>query len=126
MSSQYPPPPTDETQYAPIYPATPNNQLLDGQQQSHLQYSPPNIFPKIENLSDVLQQQAHQANDALSDQRALGPHAAASADQQQSKPNRLRKACDSCSIRKVKVGDEGSVAANEAGLTSTDFNCLVR
>lgn len=104
--SQYAPNQNDDPQYAPAYPATPNSQLLDGAQHQHQQqhqqqqqYSPQNIFPKIENL-DLLQQQAQHASHALSDQRS---HAPAHAADQTSKPNRLRKACDSCSIRKVKV-----------------------
>ncbi|KAF2195479.1 hypothetical protein K469DRAFT_722705 [Zopfia rhizophila CBS 207.26] len=103
MSSQYPPPPQpEESHYPPIYPATPNTQILDAQQQQ-IQYSP-NIFPKLENISDVLQQQAHQANHALTDQRN---HMSPSAGDQHPKPNRLRKACDSCSIRKVKCDESG-------------------
>ncbi|KAF2477935.1 uncharacterized protein BDR25DRAFT_330548 [Lindgomyces ingoldianus] len=92
MSQQYPPPPSDDTHYAPIYPATPNTQL----------------FPKIENLSHVLQQQAqqaHQASHALSDHQHN--HASPHVGDSQSKPNRLRKACDSCSIRKVKCDESG-------------------
>ncbi|KAF2739363.1 hypothetical protein EJ04DRAFT_531652 [Polyplosphaeria fusca] len=103
MSSQYPPPPTDDAHaYTNIYPATPNQQLLDGPPSQLPQYSPPNIYPKIENLSDVLQQQAHQASHHVAHVAHAAHHVA---DQQ--KPNRLRKACDSCSIRKVKCDESG-------------------
>jgi hypothetical protein len=102
--SQYAPSQNEDPQYASAYPATPTSQLLDGaQQQQHqqqqLQYSPQNIFPKIENL-DLLQQQAQHASHALNGQPN---HAHTHSADQTSKPNRLRKACDSCSIRKVKV-----------------------
>lgn len=106
--SQYAPSQNEDPQYASVYPATPTSQLLDGaqqqqQQQQHqqqqLQYSPQNIFPKIENL-DLLQQQAQHASHALNGQPN---HAHAHSADQTPKPNRLRKACDSCSIRKVKV-----------------------
>ncbi|KAF2203058.1 hypothetical protein GQ43DRAFT_454705 [Delitschia confertaspora ATCC 74209] len=105
MSSQYPPPPApEETHYAPIYPATPNTQLLDNGGQQQMNYSPQNIFPKLENINDVLQQQAHQANHALTDQRN---NASPMSGDPQPKTNRLRKACDSCSIRKVKCDESG-------------------
>jgi hypothetical protein len=70
--------------HAPQYTPFPTRvQLLDGQQ------------PRVSYAQDdgVLQaQQALQANHALN-----------SPLPQEAKPNRLRKACDSCSIRKVKV-----------------------
>ena len=109
MSSQYPPPPQpEETHYAPIYPAAPNSQLLDNGHQQQIHYNPPlnqNIFPKLETLSDVLQQQANQANHALTDQR----NAPQGPGDVHPKGNRLRKACDSCSIRKVKVSLKASL-----------------
>ncbi|KAF2268460.1 hypothetical protein CC78DRAFT_510231 [Lojkania enalia] len=102
MSSQYPPPPTEETHYAPIYPAAASGQLLEAAQQGQQQgFSLQSIFPKLENLTDVLQQQAHQANHALGGDPPPRPQA------EQQKPNRLRKACDSCSIRKVKCDESG-------------------
>ncbi|KAF2115474.1 hypothetical protein BDV96DRAFT_612734 [Lophiotrema nucula] len=113
MSSSYPPPPTEETHYAPIYPAAPSNSLIDGSLQQPNQYSPQAIFPKSEgagNLSDVLQLQAHQASHALNDQRGHAPThvgTVGALQDQQPKPNRLRKACDSCSIRKVKCDESG-------------------
>jgi hypothetical protein len=100
--SQYPPPPTDDSHYAPIYPATPSSQLLDGPPSQSLQYTPPNLYPKIESLGHVLQQQA---SHALGDERNAAPEALESPQQQ--KANRLRKACDSCSIRKVKCDESG-------------------
>jgi hypothetical protein len=61
----------------------------------------------------VLQHQAHQATHALGDQRSSHAHAVeqqnhqnqqiANLTQNLARPNpRLRKACDSCSIRKVR------------------------
>ncbi|KAJ4303498.1 hypothetical protein N0V90_002394 [Kalmusia sp. IMI 367209] len=102
MSSQYPPPPgSDDPHYTPIYPAppAPPNPLLDAghHQQQRLHYQQ-DIYPKIESLSDVLQQQANHALGA--DQRSLGTPTGQGADNGISKTNRLRKACDSCSVRK--------------------------
>ena len=122
-ASQYPPPPAAHDEhdahdahdaheaheahdgpYAPMYASAP---LLDGQP-PRAPYPHEPAFPKLENINEVLQaqqaQQALHANHALIDarppQHALSP---AHAHGQQPKPNRLRKACDSCSIRKVKV-----------------------
>jgi hypothetical protein len=115
MSSSYPDPPaTNEAHYTPIYPANPNPnaQLHDGPGPSRGPYHQEPPFPKIENLNEVLQAHALHANHALDDQRAPGPHqhqhllpplAHPHPHPHQQKPNRLRKACDSCSIRKVKV-----------------------
>jgi hypothetical protein len=107
MSSNYPDPPTtNDAHYTPIYPANPNPnaQLHDGQGPPRGPYPQEPPFPKIENLNDVLQAHALHANHALNDQRGPGHHALPPlAQPQQQKPNRLRKACDSCSIRKVKV-----------------------
>jgi len=93
-ASQYPAPPDgqDPHNYTPLYP---NGQVLDGQApSSRIAYPQEAAYPKLENINEVLQaQQALQANHALNPPLP-----------QQSKPNRLRKACDSCSIRKVKVG----------------------
>lgn len=105
-SSQYPPPPTSD--YPPIYPATPNNaQFPDGQGPARGPYpqESPQALPKIENINEVLQAHALNANHALNDQRPLLPQQIPHGLPQthQLKPNRLRKACDSCSIRKVKV-----------------------
>lgn len=147
-STMYPPPPpSDEAQYANLYNGgASTQQLLDGQQQQQQQQqslpplpyspqSPASLYPKIETLSQVLQQQAHQATHALGDprslahdhahgqhdianqgehqhqhqhQQALLPHLQAQQHQQQHpRPNRLRKACDSCSVRKVKCDESG-------------------
>jgi hypothetical protein len=124
MSSSYPDPPaTNEAHYTPIYPASanPNAPLHDGAGPSRGPYHQELPFPKIENLNEVLQAHALHANHALDDQRASGPHqhqhphpqqhllpplAHPHALAHQPKPNRLRKACDSCSIRKVKVRRE--------------------
>jgi hypothetical protein len=144
--SQYAPSQNEDPQYASAYPAPPNSQLLDGaqqqqqqqqqqhqqqqQQQQQLQYTPQNIYPKIENL-DLLQQQAQHASHALSGQPS---HAHAHSADQTPKPNRLRKACDSCSIRKVKVslravctkewipnGRDGAIGMSQ---TSENYSCV--
>ncbi|KAI4701082.1 hypothetical protein J4E89_010778 [Alternaria sp. Ai002NY15] len=96
-ASQYPAPPDgqDPHNYTPLYP---NGQVLDGQApSSRIAYPQEAAYPKLENINEVLQaQQALQANHALNPPLP-----------QQSKPNRLRKACDSCSIRKVKCDESG-------------------
>ena len=91
-ASQYAAPPDgqDPHNYTPLYP---NGQVLDGQAPPRIAYPQEAAYPKLENINEVLQaQQALQANHVLNPPLP-----------QQSKPNRLRKACDSCSIRKVKV-----------------------
>ncbi|CAN9459928.1 unnamed protein product [Alternaria alternata] len=90
-ASQYAAPPDgqDPHNYTPLYP---NGQVLDGQAPPRIAYPQEAAYPKLENINEVLQaQQALQANHVLNPPLP-----------QQSKPNRLRKACDSCSIRKVK------------------------
>lgn len=120
--SSYPPPPTDDS-YAPIYPTTPTAHLQQQQQQQPHQSQQPHqqqsIYPKLENVNDILQQQAHQASHALNtDPRPqLSPQTPGGGgggvvgvigDQHhQNKTVRLRKACDSCSIRKVKCDEAG-------------------
>lgn len=91
-ASQYPAPPDgQDPHYTPLYPSA---QVLDGQP-PRVAYPQDAAFPKLENINQVLQ--AQQAQQALQANHALSAS-------QQSKPNRLRKACDSCSIRKVKAG----------------------
>jgi hypothetical protein len=90
-SSQYPSLPPQDPHYF-------HAQLLDGQA-PRAAYPQDAAFPKLENINEVLQaQQALQANHALNPPLPLP---------QQPKPNRLRKACDSCSIRKVKCDESG-------------------
>ncbi|KAF2631775.1 hypothetical protein BU25DRAFT_407415 [Macroventuria anomochaeta] len=122
--SSYPAPPDQDAPhpYTPLYPQHPNAQLLDGQLQRGVPYPPPPPPPepgyhKLENINEVLQAQALHANHALTDQRPAPPPPPPrqvqipSVQQQQqqhnNKPNRLRKACDSCSIRKVKCDESG-------------------
>ncbi|CAN9375377.1 unnamed protein product [Alternaria alternata] len=84
----------DPHNYTPLYP---NGQVLDGQAPPRIAYPQEAAYPKLENINEVLQaQQALQANHVLNPPLP-----------QQSKPNRLRKACDSCSIRKVKCDESG-------------------
>ncbi|CAN9433553.1 unnamed protein product [Alternaria alternata] len=95
-ASQYAAPPDgqDPHNYTPLYP---NGQVLDGQAPPRIAYPQEAAYPKLENINEVLQaQQALQANHVLNPPLP-----------QQSKPNRLRKACDSCSIRKVKCDESG-------------------
>jgi hypothetical protein len=90
-SSQYAVPPEGQEPHQHPYPP-PYPGALDGQQ-PHVAYAQDAAVPQIDNINEVLQaQQALQANHALNPPLP-----------QQSKPNRLRKACDSCSARKVKV-----------------------
>ncbi|KAJ4992366.1 hypothetical protein SVAN01_02075 [Stagonosporopsis vannaccii] len=115
--NSYPAPPDQDAPhpYTPLYPQHPNAQLLDGQQPRGVPYPPPEPgYPKLENINEVLQAQALHANHALTDSRPPPPgQVAIPAVQQQHqppqnhKPNRLRKACDSCSIRKVKCDESG-------------------
>ena len=115
--SSYPAPPEQDAPhpYTPLYPQHPNAQLLDGQAQRGAPYAPPPEpgYPKLENINEVLQAQALHANHALTDQRQPPPPGQVQiavvqqAQQQNNKPNRLRKACDSCSIRKVKCDESG-------------------
>lgn len=124
MSSSYPDPPsTSDAHYTPIYPANPpasaGGQLHDSNSgPPRGPYPQESAFPKIENLNEVLQAHALHANHALNDQRGppqqhvLPPLGQPQSQpqqqpQQQPKPNRLRKACDSCSIRKVKCDETG-------------------
>lgn len=104
--SNYPPLPEQDGHYAPIYPSS--AQAIDGPPQ-RVNYAPQEPFPKLANINEVLQaQQALHANHALTDQRPLQPHPQLPpAQPPQQKPNRLRKACDSCSIRKVKCDESG-------------------
>ncbi|KAF2853687.1 hypothetical protein T440DRAFT_465457 [Plenodomus tracheiphilus IPT5] len=106
--SNYPPLPDqqDPPHYAPIYPNS--AQVLDGPPPPRVTYAQQEPF-KLANINEVLQaQQALHANHALTDQRPLQPHHQVSpAQSQQQKSNRLRKACDSCSIRKVKCDEAG-------------------
>lgn len=110
--SNYPPLPDQDTHYTPIYPSS--TQVLDGPPSSRVAYAQQEPFPKLANINEVLQaQQALHANHALADQRPLQPHHHLSPPQpsQQHKPNRLRKACDSCSIRKVKCDESAPCQA---------------
>lgn len=113
--------------YTALYPQHPNAQLLDGQAPRGVPgvpYPPPPEpgYPKLENINEVLQAQALHANHALTDQRPpppgqvqISPAQQQQQQQQQNhnKSNRLRKACDSCSIRKVKVSESGAVVLLE-------------
>ena len=126
--SNYPPPPNpDQQHYNPIYPTSAGaQQLLDSVQQDQLNFahlSQPSPYPKLETESldpsaanqieqriEQLRQQPipqhppHQ--EPLQQQQPLPPpqHNLHPQGETPSKVNRLRKACDSCSIRKVKVG----------------------
>jgi hypothetical protein len=128
----YPAPPSaDEPHYTPIYPAppasAPQNGLLDGgpQQQRMFGQPPQDIYAKIENLSDVLQQQAQHASHALGGDPGAGVQPQQLGSPADQKANRLRKACDSCSIRKVKVG-AACTSSRGAHWYRTDVPCAVR
>ncbi|KAF2134504.1 hypothetical protein P153DRAFT_427197 [Dothidotthia symphoricarpi CBS 119687] len=89
----YPPPTRDD--YASVYRTGDNGQLLDG----------PQAYTKLENINEALQAQQALQNHGLSPHASQPQHLPATP--QQLKPNRLRKACDSCSIRKVKCDESG-------------------
>ncbi|KAK4992877.1 hypothetical protein LTR50_000783 [Elasticomyces elasticus] len=127
MSNYPPPPPADQPHYNAQYPTTAGaQQLLDSVQQDHFQsqlqqLNQQPIYPKLETsaldpsqynqLDQRLAEQHH--NQHQQQQQQLGlPSPLPPQPQQQTlaqgspetapKGNRLRKACDSCSIRKVK------------------------
>ena len=141
--AQYPPPPQADAQhYNALYPAPPGQQqLLDGQEQLSFSSINQPLYPKtdagpseqgpsnqqIHNLAHDLQQhtslgdqQRHLAQAAQHIQQQHTPHSTPagshhpSALDQTQKPNRLRKACDSCSIRKVKVSFEIYMSCSRA------------
>ncbi|KAF4536235.1 putative zn 2cys6 transcription factor protein [Lasiodiplodia theobromae] len=132
--SQYPPPPTaDQQHYAPIYPAAASAQLIEAAAQGQPQppegfnFSPPtsqSLYAKIEpSFTDPNQNQGpphdggYPGNGVHVDQQhhpmSMPPPppppgvASVGPDGQPQKANRLRKACDSCSIRKVKCDESG-------------------
>lgn len=130
MSSYPPPPQPDQQHYNPIYPTSAGaQQLLDPVQQDNLNFSQlgqalsqPSPYPKVETepLDPATSSQLEQRIEQLRQQQPFPSHPPQQEvlqEQQQhpdlngqsqgdaaSKVNRLRKACDSCSIRKVKVG----------------------
>ena len=130
--AQYPPPPQpDHHHYNALYPASAGaQQLVDPQEP--LQYSTLNqpAYAKVESttpdqgassnhninhLAQELHQQAQhggqqamqqtfpQGHSQATPQPSQAPSTQQSTSEQNQKANRLRKACDSCSIRKVKV-----------------------
>lgn len=124
MSSYPPPPQPDQQHYNPAYPIGAGaQQPLDQVQQDQFNFAnlgQPSPYPKAEN--EAFDQQAaarlEQQIEQLRQQQSIPPHPQQQEHltlqqspqlngQQQgdtpSKANRLRKACDSCSIRKVKV-----------------------
>lgn len=134
--SQYPPPPTADSQhYAPIYPAAASAQLLEAaqgqpqQEQNQFGFNQPAtsqpLYAKIEpSFTDPTQSPnppsghdgaypgngAHMGPDQHHPmQMPAPPHTVINVgpDGQTPKANRLRKACDSCSIRKVKCDESG-------------------
>ncbi|KAK4986535.1 hypothetical protein LTR66_007841 [Elasticomyces elasticus] len=136
MSNYPPPPPADQPHYNAQYPTTAGaQQLLDSVQQDQFQsqlqqlnHQP--IYPKLETsaldpsqynqldqrLAEQHQNQHHQQQQQQQQQLGL-PSPLPPQSQQQTlaqgspetapKGNRLRKACDSCSIRKVKCDETG-------------------
>lgn len=125
MSSYPPPPQPDQQHYNPIYTNDPEaQQPLDQVQQDQYNFASltqSSPYPKADNdlLDPHTSSQLEQRIEQLRHQEPLPPHSPQHVDlqpQQQSpqqpqqqnghhhKQNRLRKACDSCSIRKVKVG----------------------
>ena len=129
--SHYPPPPQpDQQHYNPIYQTAAGAQhLLDPGNNDQLdfgQLSQPSTYPKVEgdqgldsNTSSQIEQRIEQLQHQqplpphleqqdpvpIHQEDVLQPHQPDGQTQQNAtnKANRLRKACDSCSIRKVKV-----------------------
>ncbi|KAF2835694.1 hypothetical protein M501DRAFT_997850 [Patellaria atrata CBS 101060] len=112
MSQYPPPPPPDQPHYNPnIYQAPPPPPLLDTGQQEQLQNYTPHlpsqqpIYPK-QDPALVDPTQNNHANHG--EPRVAPPMVQDGAPPvQPHKGNRLRKACDSCSIRKVKCDESG-------------------
>ena len=92
--SSYPPPP-DPQQFPTLYPPAPSSQLPPNEQEEQIHYTPAvpsSDFSKLEagaSEHNVFASSTH----SLDSTQAEG----------HTKANRLRKACDSCSVRKVKV-----------------------
>ncbi|KAL2354343.1 hypothetical protein BJ546DRAFT_843711 [Cryomyces antarcticus] len=110
--SHYPPPPQpDQQHYNPLqYAGPPAPQLLAPSQQAqqipdfHQQlqqavYPKPEHTPAEPNHADHVEQRV--------DQPLLPPAPSSAGQDGNQKGNRLRKACDSCSIRKVKCDESG-------------------
>lgn len=126
--SQYPPPPTpDHQHYTPVYPAAAaaaaaaNAQLLSPAQAEQLQYSPPvdpSAYAKIEPGLGAPNSHLNHAHQP--EEQSVQPPPPAVEGQQ--KTNRLRKACDSCSIRKVKVSMAAAHLLTEALLVVWCYN----
>ncbi|EMD66457.1 hypothetical protein COCSADRAFT_298423 [Bipolaris sorokiniana ND90Pr] len=111
-SPQYLPPQdphyTYSSAHAHALDATQPTQPIQPPQSARLPYPHDAAFPKLENINEVLQaQQAQQALHANHVLNSPQPQPQSQSQSQQSKPNRLRKACDSCSIRKVKCDESG-------------------
>ena len=92
--SSYPPPP-DPQQFPSLYPPAPSTQLLQTEQEEQIHYTP--AVPSSD--FSKLEAEASEHNVFASSTHSLNPAQA----EGQTKANRLRKACDSCSVRKVKV-----------------------
>ncbi len=95
----YPPPP-EPNQYTPLYSAAPGAQLSDDAPQEQLPFDQAANQGGYSKLEAELAN-AGQINDGQHPpEQRLEPVAQTEAHH---KGNRLRKACDSCSVRKVKV-----------------------
>lgn len=116
--SNYPPP---DQQYSSAYPAatappqqspdTAIEQLQSSLEQQHPGYGSVEFGRRVQDTLAELENAAKRATevtdgDLVEQQAGVGPTASSSAEPSP-RTNRLRKACDSCSIRKVKCDESG-------------------
>ncbi|KXL46171.1 MAG: hypothetical protein FE78DRAFT_538929, partial [Acidomyces sp. 'richmondensis'] len=121
--SNYPPPPQpDSHHYNALYPASAGSQQFEAVHAEPLSYTPLNHagYTKLNQHAPLEEQQRHQMQHAAQLQHPPASHPQQSPSISSSQPpqpqqhsaehsksNRLRKACDSCSIRKVKCDESG-------------------
>ncbi|KAI9696625.1 MAG: hypothetical protein M1820_008074 [Bogoriella megaspora] len=122
--SSYPPPPTSDANqqpYTPVYPSITNAQLqeaADAAEAVHVVQS-----DQAQDHTQDLTYDYLKADGTLADVQALNngptghaPPTDAQGQEPHHKVNRLRKACDSCSVRKVKCDESGPPCKACAGL----------
>lgn len=90
----YPPPP-DQQQYTSLYPVATSEQLLGASHTEQVSYNVATTQAALQQFEQELGDGSFGADPSRNDAAAL--------IESNNRANRLRKACDSCSIRKVKV-----------------------
>ena len=146
MAQYPPPPPPDQQHYTALYPtAAGAQQLIDPQSQMQFTAMNQDLYSKVETTpggqpssNDQMHSLVHELHQhaALNSQTGHNIHQSSQQPQQQpmqgqdlsqpsshqgtpdqnQKANRLRKACDSCSIRKVKVCPRNELRRRELRL----------